>query len=356
MTKAGFISIILSVVLGWGLVIAAEQKEQINISPAMRAYHLRMAGKMEETQQLLEKAVENNPKDDLAYYELARVYFCRIYCVMNDESKDVKTRQKLMKGYMADADKAIQKAIKLNDKNPRYHYFAGIVNMYDSIYDMHFVWRIPAGAVSMSQMLNSYERALELKPDYHQARLMVLGLYDRLPWYLGGSKTKARKYVEQLKSMDAVYGIRGICELGENDKLDKVALWQELVEKLPADANAREGLMFELLDAGRTDMAVAEMEKAIELDPSKKILYLDFAEKLRKTKDYNRAAKYAELFLEQKGVELIFRAAALREMALIKEKQGDKEASQNLKKQADEITTTDYPTTQAKYLDLFTAP
>ncbi len=364
MSKSRNILVVLLVIIITCIIFATKQKEKKIVqgkpatsAVAVKGYELRMAGQLNEAKELLERHIKSNPGDASAYYELARTNFCNLFIVMNDESKDFKSGKKELKRVIVEANKAIEKAIKADPINPRYYYFEGVVLMYESISDMHNVLSIPSAAFKMSGMLDSYEKALELKPDYHPARLMVLGLYDRLPWYLGGDKKKARKYAEQLKRMDAVYGVKAECELKENRKVDKVALWRKVVGQNPDSAEAHEGLAVELMKNKRLAEAAAELEKTVELDPSRSILFLGLGKKALSNKKLTMAEKYTQRVLDlEEELPGIFRANALRQMGEIKKALSQEETAQALKKQADEITECDFSFSEMESLDLIAGP
>ena len=165
-----------------------------NVSVAMRAFELRMAGRVDESKQLLEKAVRKNPKNAEAQFELARIYF-----YMSCETLDLDLAQK-----------TIERAIELEPDNARFHYWSGEIAMYNGIIKMRNLLGRLAMPGQMRKAVKSFKRAVELKPDFHEARLSLMGCYDRLPWYCGGSKSKAKEQARKLEQTDAVYGARAL--------------------------------------------------------------------------------------------------------------------------------------------------
>lgn len=347
--------LIIAVLSATLLVMSIEASSDDANSPcvAIQAYELRMAGKLDEAQELLNE----NSKDAKAYFELSRVHFIRIYVEMSDDTREVKECHQAMKQHMANAEAAIEQAIKIDSQNPRYHYFNGVIAMYEGVSDMHSVWTMAGGTVKIADMLKHYEKALEIRPDYHQARLMVLGLYDRLPWYRGGDKQKAKQYAEQLKAMDDVYGAYAECELRCNDKKDKVAIWREVVSKQPDSAAAHKGLGMELLDDGQLGQAVDEIEKTLKLDNSRSILLLHLARAYKKSGKLNEAEEYIQRYLDYDPKPAgIYRAHALRRLAKIKKQQGQNDSAESLFKQADEITKADIDLRGLETIDLDKVP
>ena len=207
MTKKKFILVLICMVLGpTGIVLAEQSDKHSNtddpndVNVATRAFELRMAGQAGETIELLEKAVAANPKNGPAQFELARSHFCTTMDSVGHTEGTLKQKQKAMKEKLRSAQEAIEKAIKADPDNPRYHYWAGKIGTYNTVYDAHFIWTMPAVPLRSINAIKSYEKAIKLNPDFYQARHELIGLYDRLPSYCGGNKSKARKHKKRQQS------------------------------------------------------------------------------------------------------------------------------------------------------------
>ena len=181
-------------------------KKPLESNVAMQAFELRMAGKVDKAVELLEKAVAEDPGNGPAQFELARDYFCTTTDCVERTEGTLKQKQKAMKKQLTSAQKAIKRAIKANPDNPRYHYWAGRISTYNVVYDAHFVWTMPAVPIHSINAIKNYEKAVKLKPDFYQARHELIGLYDRLPWYCGGNKSKAREHAKKLNQTEPESG------------------------------------------------------------------------------------------------------------------------------------------------------
>ena len=231
-----------------GLVVSSfAGADQVNNSKAdssnvaMKAFNLRMDGHVDKAVAMLEKAVTKNPDDAPAQFELARDYFYTLMDHTDDDTMKLKQKQKAMKAQLTRARKAIKKAVKAEPDNPRYHYWDAVIATYKAIFDAHSVFTIVGLPFEANNSINSYEKALKLKPDYHQARQELMGLYDRLPWYLGGSKSKAEKHARTLEEMDPIYGAKARCEIRPRKiSEEKVAIWKRALRKL-ADIKCKQG-------------------------------------------------------------------------------------------------------------------
>jgi len=173
-----------------------------SVNIAMEAFELRIAGRIDEAMVLLEKAVAANPGNGPAQFELARVHFCTTMDAVGQTEGTLKQKQKAMKAKLKLAQKAIERAIKADPANPRYHYWAGKIGTYLTVYDAHFIMTMPAVPVRSINFIKSYEKAIMLKPDFYRARHELIGLYERLPWYCGGNKSKAKEHAEKLEQIE----------------------------------------------------------------------------------------------------------------------------------------------------------
>ncbi|MCK5226473.1 MAG: tetratricopeptide repeat protein [Planctomycetes bacterium] len=335
------------------MVLAEKPKESMNsgdvnnIDVAMQAFELRMAGKIDEAKEFLEKAVAANPKNATAQFELARIYF-----YISHETLDLDLAQK-----------TIERAVELEPHNARFHYWSGEIAMYNGIIKMRNFWGRLAMPGQMKKAVRHFKRAVELKPDFHQARLGLMGMYDRLPWYCGGSKSKAKKQVEKLEQMDTVYGAKGRCEIRpRKSRAEKIAIWQEVVTKFPDNAAAHTGLARVYMHNG--DLPAIDMEKAerhikktLELDPSKSRILLDLAWHYGQSKQLEKAEKAIRDYLEIESVgPASMRAYALRWLGLVQKMKGKNDESKETLKKASQLDKYLWPTRVPPPEDLFVAP
>lgn len=211
--------------------------------------------------------------------------------------------------------------------------------------------------------VESFKRAVELKPDFHEARLSLMGCYDRLPWYCGGSKSKAKEQAGKLEQADAVYGARALCELRPVKKRAEIIdIWTKVVTKFPDNAAAHAGLARVYMHNGdlpAEDMEKAEehIKKALELDPSKSRILLDLAWHYGQSKQLKKAEKAVRDYLEINSAgSASMRAYALRWLGLAQKMQGkDDEGKETLKK-ARQLDKYLWPTRVPPPEDLFVAP
>lgn len=276
MTKRKNILLCLLLLTVSGAVKAAEGK-----SPAIQAFELRMNGQVDKAREILEKEVKEEPNDAVVWFELSRVYF-----YICPKTLD-----------MAPAQEAIEKAIELDSANARYYCWAGKVAAYDGILKSRDFWGRLAMGGQFKKSIKFLEKAVKLKPDYHDARRELIGYYERLPWYLGGSKSKAKKHEEKL------------VELGAS--LDEVH-----------DANMT--LLYDGLEAIRD-------------------------------KEYDVAEQKVRQYLDTKPV-VPMQGYALMQLGRIYWLQGKKTEAKDFGKQADKLDEYPWPATAPPAKELFTTP
>jgi len=185
-----------------GCALADELSDAGSADVAREAFELRMVGKIAQAKELLQKEVSDNPENGPAQFELARIHFFTTMDSVAQTEGTLKQKQKAMKDKLRSAQKAIEKAVRADPGNPRYHYWAGKIGTYLAVYDAHFIITMPAVPFRSINFIKSYEKAIKLKPDFYRARHELIGLYKRLPWYCGGSKSKAAEHAKELEQLE----------------------------------------------------------------------------------------------------------------------------------------------------------
>lgn len=246
----------------------------------MQAYELRMAGKADEAKALLEQAISESPENAGAHYELARTLF---HMALGNPPE--------LDNLMGRAQQSIERATQAGPENIIYHLFAGHVAFIRGY--SHMEQGTESAAAARAQFVKArgeYESALKLKPDYRNAALCLVELHAALPKNMGGERTIAERYAEQLKDMDPISGAKASSILTERNS----EFWEGLQKKHPGNADVLEEVGKSYLSEEKVENAIATFEKAIDVDPEKAYLFLDLS--IYHTFRAMRAGRDSELF------------------------------------------------------------
>lgn len=246
-----------------GMVRAEEIKDMGDKEPeaAMKAFKLRMEGKIEKAGELLEKTLDENPEDAAAHYELARIEF---HMALGDMSER----------HFVKAKQSIEEAVKNAPDNVMYRFFAGQIYYYDAYKSA--MTGGPGTKEKLARTIGAFESALKLKPDYHQAMLYIVELYSEAPEEMGGDKSKAEQYTRKLEKLDEVFGAKGRALLLP-EEIEEIDYWKEVLRKHRDNADVLEELGKAYLDDDKVDDAVRCFEEAVKIDSEKAFLFLDLS-------------------------------------------------------------------------------
>jgi tetratricopeptide (TPR) repeat protein len=157
----------MSFLLMFGAVYGSEKTE--TVSAAEKACRLRMAGNSNSAKEMLLEHLKNHPDDAVAQFEYSRTLFY----LMDFETAE------------AHAGLAVQQDMD----NPRYHYWQGLCETYLFIDKAHHKNELDLSILKRS--INEFQKTIELKPDYHQARYLLVNLLNNNPPDQGGNPQKA---------------------------------------------------------------------------------------------------------------------------------------------------------------------
>jgi superkiller protein 3 len=162
-----------------------------------------------------------------------------------------------------------------NPKNPEIQMIVGRIFEADGRYD---------------QAAGSYRKALELDPDFSQARLaLVKQLIPKGD--LDGALAEARKLGAAAPSNGEVQALLGELLLRKNDNEAAVAPLEQAVKLLPGSAEAHYYLGRAYHFTGRTKEALAPYEKAVQLDPKNLDFRTTYGLILGQNGQYDKAAE-----------------------------------------------------------------
>ena len=229
-----------------------------------------------------------------------------------------------MKADLKRARKAIKRAVQLAPTQARYHYWDGVLAACSSIAAAHSVLTWPALPFRARASIAAFEQAVALQPEYHQARTWLLETYTGLPWYLGGSQSKAEEHAAACEDFDPVWGAKARCLVeARRDPKRQVTIWQDVVGSHPDRADAHAGLARALLRTRDTEQAQLHAQKAVALDSSEALVLLEAARRCLSEGDLIGAERLANAYLDVQPLPAgPCRARGLRMLARVRERQG----------------------------------
>jgi tetratricopeptide (TPR) repeat protein len=241
-----------------GITFCAGQniEEKVN-----EAYELRINGHADSAQKMLGQITNEHPENALAWYELCRT----------TEQIGMSNPGELKKS-LDDALKYINLAVKNDPANALYLSYKG------GIETLRFFMGLQSGSENITELLSqvedTYNAVFQLDPSYYENKITLVEFFGGLPPNMGGNAEKAEKYATELEAADVIAGAKAR-EILMPEDADYVAFWEKIIEDNPENPDAQQALGRIYLFMGNIDGATEYYQKAIDLDPSKSVLYLD---------------------------------------------------------------------------------
>lgn len=225
----------------------------------MKAFDLRMSGKVDEAKALLEEVLAKDSTVAMAHYEMARL---SLYVMVGSGEMNID-------GTFASASKAVTYA----PANVTYAYFKAIAGFMKAFMAMQTG---DQGAIkdNLAETCLLLERAIDLKPDYCEPMLYLVEIYGMLPREMGGDSLKAIEWAEKLAVTDKYFGARAKAALSPEGS-NMVKFWED---KIAANGRTPELLWqagIACLFEDKPDQAEKFFDEAMLSDPSKNLSVLD---------------------------------------------------------------------------------
>lgn len=309
-----------------GVAFAQSRPEAAPDSPqavARRAFDLRMNGTPDDARRVLDEALTstqsrtrlNTGDVALLRFESARLHF--VNCEFDLAKKD------------------IRKAIEADPANARCHYWAGTIGTFRMVWQGHSILGMLSVPGEMIGAREAYERAVSLRKNFHEARLELINLYLNEPFR---NTAKARRHIQTLEQLDPVFaGLAKSRQLGSRGADEQVALWSGIAAAYPNRADAHVGLGRALYLRRDYKKAVAEFTKALEIDPTRTDVLFGLARCHQAAGDTAAQAECYRRILNQLPERHPSRIRAMRFLASVEEKRGNRPLAESLRRQADEM-------------------
>ena len=174
-------------------------------------------------------------------------------------------RAAMMRSDYPAAVASFEKAIALNPKKAEYHYYLG------GAYGRQAQSAGMFGGMSLAKKAKAeLERAVELDPNYTDARFALIDYYLVAPGIVGGSEEKAIAQANELRKRDALDGHRAWARVYMRQKKTDLARKEfvDAVREQPNSAKAHYFLGRFLFSEKNWSASLHEYEMAVKLDPS----------------------------------------------------------------------------------------
>jgi tetratricopeptide (TPR) repeat protein len=294
--------------LPFAVVCGSEKAGKMSV--AQKAFQLRLDGKSQQAKEMLSGHLKEHPNDAIAHFE-----YSRVLCYLFD---------------LEVAEKHAAKAVELDKDNARFHCWQGLCGTYLFIDQAHHKGN-PDKSI-LKRAIGELQKAVELKPDYHAARYLLVNLLNNNPPELGGDQKQARKHTEFLMKEDLDYGLQAMMVVESEKTVDwKLEQYQDALAKESGNAGLHSGIAQLYVKSGQMEKSQEHIDKALELDKHQRDMLLDIILPLAQKKDYETAKFMVRRYLElAKGESAAMRAFGTFYLAKLEKKSGSPNADKTL--------------------------
>lgn len=297
------------------------------------AYELRINGYADSAKIILEDLLSVDSTNALAWYELCRT--TQHLGLSNPRE---------IKESINKALNCINQAVKYDNQNTWYLSYKGKMET------MEFYLALQMGSENAEQYLANIEKTFntvfDMDPSFTENKLTLVEFYGGLPAEMGGDLAKAESYAAELEEIDLISGAKAR-EILMPEDTDYVDFWNKIIEQSPDNADALQALGRVYLFMEDIENANRNYQKAIDIDPSKKELYLDLGRyylmmAMQNPKILDSVAPLIEeqfnKYLTSKPEPINpMKAWTYNQLAMINRHTGNVEASDQFKERANEL-------------------
>jgi len=287
-----------------------------------------MNGQADSAKVLLEQVISDDSNNAAAWFELART---KQHIGLGNPRELVSV--------MEDVQQFAQNAVDNKPSNVIYQYYKANVDFFN----LYVAMRNEDFSAEFKKASDSYKSVLNLKPDYHDAKLALIELYAMVPPEMGGDASIAEIYVQELEAIDIVYGAKAR-EIIMPEDADYVEFWKAIAEKQKNNAEVYEALGKIYLYNENIEEATKAFEKAISLNSDKNVLHVDLGKYhlMQAGRDSELLISLApqvesefEIYLKSQPEPIKpLKAFVIGQLANVYFRKGDKEAGSKLKEEA----------------------
>jgi len=255
------LSLIIITAIFMPSLCSCEEKENDNKSSVLQAYELRISGKADKAEELLNELLKTDSTNAAAYFELARTKHHMFL------GKDQIAPEK-----WEDIVFSLQQAVRLVPNNEIYAFYYAYACFFNAYISM--MMEKPDAGAAIALTCDAFQVVLNLEPDCHEAQLYLVDIYAYLPENMGGDKEKAGVLASDLNHKDKIWGAMANARLMA-DNTDFVSYWQNVTKEAGNDAQASEELGRAYLLQSDTENGTKYFLEAINADITKRYLYMN---------------------------------------------------------------------------------
>ena len=252
----------------------------------------------------------------------------------------------MRRGDNEQAAKLFEQAIAQKPNVPEYHYFLG------ATYGSQAQKAGMFGGLSLGKKaLAEFLRAVEIDPNYLEARLALIDFYMVAPGFVGGDKEKARLQAAEIKKRDALEGHRAYGRIYSREKKFDLAR-KEYVDAVREQPNSHKAHLYLGTFSGTQKdwpNALHEYEYALKLDPNYMLAYFRVGHHAANAAtNYARGEEALRKYLTHTpGDNEPSHASAWYYIGMIQEKQGKKADAKQSYLNAQKLAPTSKDITEA---------
>ena len=252
--------LLLSCIFILSLLGSSDLAAQFAEESVQVAYELRLQGETRYARAMLQKLLDRDKADGMANYEFARLKMAQMLGGSNVEIESIINSAK--------------QAVKADPGNVAFVYTEASA-LFDQAY-MAIMQEAENAKQHVEEAVACLERVVELKPDYHEARMQLVEFYYALPEDMGGNKEKAATHARELEKMDWFFAAQA-GEIMRPEETSRLDYWKLVLKERAGDLRVKKQLGLAYLEAGRLEEARPLFDEVIQSDPSCNTLILDIA-------------------------------------------------------------------------------
>ncbi len=232
----------------------------------------------EAAKTILEKIIDNDDKNHEAYFILGKTWMG-------------------LKDY-EEATESFEEAVELLDENADYHFWLGQAIAMDARES-----NVISQAMMASDILEAFERTVELDSTHIPGRIGVINFYLAAPGIMGGDVEKAKQNAKELLKLDEMKGRTALARIYlKQEKMDSVEIQISMLEKNFENdkslGNFYNSLGYYYLAENKIDKAIEAFEKQVKINPESANSYDSLGDGYKAAKRFDDAIAQYKKALE----------------------------------------------------------